>query len=81
MQPPGARPAVSEVSHPDEDEHGADEEHVHLPPSSVWPITTAFGLTLVGFGFVSHWLVSVLGGLMMFYAIVGWVQELRHEQH
>lgn len=59
----------------------AEEEHIHLGPSSVWPITTAAGITLFGAGFVTDMFIGVAGVLVMFYAIVKWVQELRHEPH
>jgi hypothetical protein len=85
VDPPGSRPVaggypaqpVSEV----EEDHEVDLEHVHLPPVSIWPITLAGGITLAGMGLVTNSLVSVVGGVLSFIAIVSWVQELRHELH
>lgn len=76
----GVQPPV--VAHPvAEGEHDHAEEHVHLPPPSVWPITVALGVALGGFGLVSVWQMSILGLIIMFYGIINWVQELRHEPH
>jgi hypothetical protein len=61
-------------------EHAA-EEHVHLPPLSIWPITTAGGVALGGLGMVTDWPFWVLGLLLMGFGVVSWVQELRHEPH
>lgn len=56
-------------------------EGVHLPPESIWPITLAFGITVSFLGLMTTTLVSFIGLLIMFVAIVSWVQELRHELH
>ena len=50
----------------------------HLPSPSVWPMTLAGGVTLVGFGVLtSAAALSVLGVLLMIWAIFSWIQELR----
>ena len=77
--------------HGTEEEHGDGEEHIHLPPSSIWPITMAAGITTFGAGFVTNfpaalggglvWPISVAGVAIMVIALIGWVQELRHEPH
>jgi hypothetical protein len=51
----------------------------HLPPQSIWPITLAGGIAFAGLGLVTMFMVSIVGGLLMVYGLVGWVQELRHE--
>jgi hypothetical protein len=58
-----------------------DHTQVHLSPQSIWPITTAAGITLLGGGLVTIPVVSLLGLIVMIVAIVSWVQELRHEPH
>jgi len=57
------------------------EPAVHLPPSSIWPMTTAGGVALGGFGLVTTPVFSFLGLLLMFAGIFYWIQELRHESH
>jgi len=57
------------------------EEHVHLPAQSIWPITTAFGTAVAGFGLVTNPVISLLGLGLMAWGIINWVQELRHEPH
>jgi hypothetical protein len=57
------------------------EEHVHLPPLSIWPITTAGGVALGGIGIVTDWPFWVVGLLLMGFGLVSWIQELRHEPH
>jgi hypothetical protein len=58
-----------------------DLEHVHLPPQSIWPMSVALGVAIAGLGLVTYELISVVGVLLMIYAIAQWVQELRHERH
>jgi hypothetical protein len=73
----GAYPPGAET---DSETHDS-EDHVHLPPPSIWPITLAGGIALAGVGLVTTWPVSALGGLIMLIGLVNWVQELRHEPH
>jgi len=79
---PAHRSAITSV----DEEHGETEEHVHLPPQSIWPITTAFGVAVAGAGTVLGWrgpdnVIVIVGLLIMIYGVASWVQELRHEPH
>jgi hypothetical protein len=64
---------------PPTEEHEVAEQHVHLPPLSVWPITLAMGITLAGAGIVTTMPVSIAGIIVAIIAIIYWIQELRHE--
>jgi Cytochrome c oxidase subunit IV len=57
-----------------------NEHDVHLPSPSVWPVTLACGITLVGFGVLTSLALSALGAIMLAWALVGWIQELRHDR-
>jgi Cytochrome c oxidase subunit IV len=57
------------------------EEHIHLPPPSIWPMTTAAGVALAGLGAVTLWPFTAAGLLIMAAGIIYWVQELRNEPH
>ncbi len=85
MQSDGPRvPAGTEAIPPVETpyaEHEEEEPHVHLPPLTIWPITAAAGITLGGAGLVTTPLISLLGILILIWAIVSWIQELRRERH
>ena len=53
-------------------------EHEHLPSPSVWPMTLAGGVTLVAFGVVTAFALSLLGAVLMAWGLYAWIQELRH---
>ncbi len=57
------------------------EHPVHLPPLSVWPITTAAGITVAAAGLVTSPLLGGAGLIITIIAIARWIQELRHERH
>ena len=76
--PTGAR-AIPPVEPPYE-EHETEEMHVHLPPLTIWPITAAAGITLGGAGLVTSPYIGIVGLLILIWAIVSWIQELRHER-
>jgi hypothetical protein len=76
---PGGAEARAVLAYLEEQE--VDWEHIHLSPQSIWPITFAAGIAIVGAGAVTMWPVSGLGIIVIFIALVNWVQELRHERH
>ncbi|MBS1957730.1 MAG: cytochrome c oxidase subunit 4 [Cyanobacteria bacterium SZAS-4] len=51
-----------------------------LPRPSVWPITLALGVTLLAFGVVTNWIMSVVGLALLVVATGGWFMELRYDQ-
>jgi hypothetical protein len=61
--------------------HGDGDDAIHLPPPSIWPVTTAGGVAIAGLGLVTSFTLSILGLVIMFYGVFAWVQELRHEHH
>lgn len=55
---------------------------VELPGPTGWPLTAAFGLTLVFAGLVTHIMVSALGAVTLFAGLVGWFRQvLPHAVH
>ena len=42
---------------------------------SHWPITVAFAVLVIGAGLISHYLISVVGVVILMAAIVGWFTE------
>lgn len=50
------------------------------PVYSFWPIFLAFGILLVVVGVVSNMGISILGLLLLFASIIGWVWENRTER-
>ncbi|MDP6507991.1 MAG: cytochrome c oxidase subunit I [Chloroflexota bacterium] len=49
--------------------------HIHMPPSSYWPIVVAAGLALGAVGVIYFVPLSIVGLLITFYAIFAWTQE------
>lgn len=67
-----------------ETEHENHAEHaiIHLPSSTATPMVLALGVTLLGAGLVTSWVVSLLGLALVIHASVGWFREvLPHEKH
>jgi cytochrome c oxidase subunit I len=53
----------------------SDGKHVHLPSPSYWPLVTAIGLPIIGFGLLYTWWLSLIGGLIVVAGIYGWAIE------
>lgn len=53
--------------------------HPSLPRPTYWPAALAFGITLIAWGFVTTFYISLAGVIMLFLAIGGWIGELLHE--
>ena len=66
----------------DHEERGAHTETIHLPAPTAWPLVLALGFTLLCAGLVTNAVISVLGGVLMLFGIVGWFRQvLPHEAH
>lgn len=58
------------------------ETHIQLPGPTFWPLVLAFGITLLGAGMVTHWVVSAVGLVIAFRAVVGWWHNvIPNEEH
>ena len=58
---------------------GPKDQHpsgVHLPAPTAWPMVLALGIALVFTGMVTHWVIALLGALLILPAIVGWFREV-----
>jgi hypothetical protein len=59
-----------------------DTEGVLLPVPTAWPMVLGLGVSLMIAGMVTHWVISVLGGVLAIRAAFGWFHEvLPHEHH
>jgi hypothetical protein len=54
---------------------------VHLPAPTAWPITLAFGFTLLLAGLLTSLSVSLLGALLVVAGSVGWFREVFPQEH
>jgi cytochrome c oxidase subunit I len=52
-----------------------DATDVHLPAPSYWPLVTALGLPLIGWGLIFTLPLAFIGGLMVVIGLYGWVME------
>ena len=51
-------------------------DQISLPAPTAWPMVTAFGITLLGAGLVTHPAVSVVGLVLALRGAVGWFYEV-----
>lgn len=52
------------------------QKQIEAPAPTPWPMVTAFGLTLLAAGLVTHVVVSVVGFLLAFRGAIGWFREV-----
>ncbi|HEX6694542.1 MAG TPA: cytochrome c oxidase subunit I [Longimicrobiales bacterium] len=58
---------------------GTPDPHIHMPPSSYWPIFTAFGVMLCMALFMTGiWWTPLIGLLWVFVGAVNWAYEPTH---
>jgi len=61
---------------------GLQRDDVLLPVPTAWPIVLALGTSLTVAGMVTHWLISLLGVVLLLRSAFGWFFEvLPHEHH
>lgn len=51
-----------------------------LPAPTIWPAAMGMGITLLSFGVVTSWIMSIAGFLLFVLSVWGWVEDLRNEQ-
>ncbi len=51
----------------------------HAPLPTAWPALFAFGATLLLWGVVSSFVVSLVGGALLFYSLFHWIGEIVHD--
>lgn len=74
------RPGATPAAEPAAGGHGAHGGGIHLPPTSLWPITLAFAITLGASGLVTNWFMAVPAVFLFVMALRGWAKELIHAQ-
>jgi hypothetical protein len=52
------------------------QKQIEAPSPTPWPMVTAFGLTLLAAGLVTHIVVSVVGLILAFRGAIGWFREV-----
>jgi hypothetical protein len=58
------------------------DDGVVLPVPTAWPMVLALGVSLTIAGMVTHWVISLLGVMLVLRSAVGWFFEvLPHEHH
>ena len=57
------------------EQHDPVPELIALPAPTPWPMITAFGITLLCTGLVTHAAVSVVGLILALRGAVGWFRE------
>jgi hypothetical protein len=50
-----------------------------LPLPTVWPATLSLGVTLMAFGVVTSWIMSITGTILFLFGAAGWVEDLRND--
>ena len=73
---------MSHETHHGEASEQTEHESILMPAPTFWPIVFAFGLTLLGAGLVTHWVVSLVGGIIATRGVFGWWRDvIPHEEH
>ncbi|WP_208027520.1 cytochrome c oxidase subunit I [Rhabdothermincola sediminis] len=63
------------VAETDEVVQHSDGKGVHLPSPSYWPLVTALGLPIIGYGLLYTWWLCLIGGLVVVAGLYGWAME------
>lgn len=57
--------------------HGWSEPRPrHVPPPTYAPVAFSLGLTLVAWGFLASYIVSLLGGAVMLASLWSWIADM-----
>lgn len=79
--PRGKAPAEivpADAPKPGPDWNKALPEYIPLP--TAWPFIIGLGATMLAWGAVTHWVISLVGGLMTLAGIGGWIWRMIDER-
>src|SRR5215470_14737627 len=69
-------------SHSPSETRGASSNHILMPAPTAWPITLAFGFTLLVAGIITSISILILGAFLLVAGCVGWFLDVfPHEKH
>ncbi|RME13311.1 MAG: cytochrome c oxidase subunit I [Ardenticatenia bacterium] len=51
------------------------DEHIHLPPPSIWPLIVGLGVVLIAAGMIYTYVITVLGVVTWVVGVLGWIQQ------
>ena len=71
-----ARETASIVPGPPDEEQATA---IHMPSPSIWPIVSAFGVTMISFGFLAGIAYGIFGAIVLIISLWGWIGVMRHE--
>ncbi len=52
----------------------------HVPRPTYWPAVMGMGITMLGWGFITTPLISLVGVLLFAISLWAWIGEMHHEQ-
>jgi hypothetical protein len=52
----------------------------HLPRPTYFPSGLAMGTTFIAWGFITSWVVILIGAGLFIAALAGWITEIWHER-
>jgi hypothetical protein len=73
------RPRVHEIPHIDPDPGWNLPRPAHLPHPTYWPAVLAMGIVILAWGLVTNAIVTVVGVVIFFVALIGWIGDMRHD--
>lgn len=65
--------------HPNAGSTSPAPAHPHLPSPTYWPAFLALGITLLAWSLITSWVLAVVGILVIFAALGGWIGDLLNE--
>ena len=68
-------PAVAGGAYGTEEAHGDDGHGIHLPSPSFMPLIAAFGLPIMGFGFIYDFALVAAGAMITLVGLYAWALE------
>jgi hypothetical protein len=60
-------------------DHGGHGDGIHMPSPSIWPIVSAFGITMISFGILTGWAFGIFGGVVLAISLWKWAGEMRRD--
>jgi len=74
-----SRPRPHEIPHIEPDPGWNLPRPAHLPHPTYWPAVLAMGIVFLAWGLVTNAIVTIVGVVIFFVALLGWIGDMRHD--
>jgi len=70
----------NQTAGPPHQPEGNPPKPLNIAEPTYWPLVLAVGITTFAWGWVTSWLMTLLGLILVITSVVNWIGDMRHDR-